>query len=547
MKTTKIILLLTLSLLVGAVNAQTESVNVPAEVRPFVPFVEEATRAIALESADLNGDGMKDYVLVLEKRYPPMDEDGLPQNQRPLLILLRGKDKKLTEAARSETVVMCSRCGGVFGDPFSGLEVGKNTFTVNHYGGSSWRWTANYTFKYSRIDKTWQLVRVEKTSFHTSEPEKMTRKIMTPPKDFGKVDIADFDPADYEGTEEDGDLARSEIEDELPEGMHLVHKPVTGSFGGPNSGGENEPAADSWEKTVVLYAGDDSTKGYEIKVVVATGFEASDSYQLPKPENTWSSMEPIAVFFVNVDKDPENELLILEKNMTGIGPTGNQYFYRTRVYDWDGNDFRHLETVSQNIGNADTAAKVRQKLAAMMQNTLAPIPDDDLITANSAGKVKIGMSVAQVRQAVKPAVLSRTSDGEGIALIAVKRGSVNVMTLYAGEEDRDAEVDENARVEQIWVFDKNYKTKEGIAPGMLLAYAEKIYGKVREITMSEIESREYAEFADGPKGIDFRVSGRDMAAGVYPPQSRRGTTYTPGAYISSINVTGRENPLTGGF
>jgi hypothetical protein len=200
MKTTNIILLLTLSLLVGAVNAQTESVHVPAEVRPFVPSADEATRAIALESADLNGDGMKDYVLILEKGDPPMDEDGFPKNQRPLLILLRGKDKKLTEAARSETVVMCSRCGGVFGDPFSGLEVGRNTFTVNHYGGSSWRWTANYTFKYSRIDKTWQLVRVEKTSFHTSEPEKVTRKIMTPPKDFGKVNIADFDPADYEGT-----------------------------------------------------------------------------------------------------------------------------------------------------------------------------------------------------------------------------------------------------------------------------------------------------------------------------------------------------------
>jgi len=197
---TKIILLLILCFSVISANAQTEAVKIPAEVKPFV---EQHTKPITLGSADLNGDGLKDYVLVLERENPTeKDEYDYPKNQRPLLILVRGTGNKLTEAKRNETIVMCSACGGMMGDPFTGVTVGKNTFTVNHSGGSAWRWSADYKFSYSRIDKTWQLVRIEKTSFHAADQNKtLKRHIMTPPKDFGKVDIADFDPSDYDETE----------------------------------------------------------------------------------------------------------------------------------------------------------------------------------------------------------------------------------------------------------------------------------------------------------------------------------------------------------
>lgn len=200
---TRVILLLTICLSVIAIDAQTTDLKVPAEVKPFV---ESETKPIALESADLNGDGLKDYILVLERENPAeTDEFDFPKNQRSLLILVRGKDKKLTQVKRNENIIMCSQCGGVWGDPFAGITVGKNTFTVNHYGGSNWRWTADYKFDYSRIDKTWQLVKIEKDSFHTSEPNKSERKVMTPPKDFGKVDVADFDPDDYEEKPDDAE------------------------------------------------------------------------------------------------------------------------------------------------------------------------------------------------------------------------------------------------------------------------------------------------------------------------------------------------------
>jgi hypothetical protein len=190
-------ILLTLALVCAAATAaaaQSEELQVPAEVQPFV---EQGTKAIALEAADLNGDGRGDFVLVLERENPAMDKDDFPVNQRPLLILLRGAGGELSAAKRNERLVMCSKCGGVFGDPFEGVEAGRNTFTVNFYGGSNWRWKYAYRFNYSRIDKTWQLVRAEEISYHTSDPDKMETRVFTPPRDYGKIELADFDPENY--------------------------------------------------------------------------------------------------------------------------------------------------------------------------------------------------------------------------------------------------------------------------------------------------------------------------------------------------------------
>ena len=48
---------------------------------------------------------------------------------------------------------------------------------------------------------------------------------------------------------------------------------------------------------------------------------------------------------------------------------------------------------------------------------MSAFAQSNLITSTSAGKVKLGMTVVEVRKAVAPMKLSRTSDGEGIALI----------------------------------------------------------------------------------------------------------------------------------
>ena len=77
---------------------------------------------------------------------------------------------------------------------------GVGRFTIGHYGGSTLRWTATYSFGYSRRDQTWQLVKVESASFRSTEPERSMRvRTYRPPRDFGKIDIADFDPDRFLG------------------------------------------------------------------------------------------------------------------------------------------------------------------------------------------------------------------------------------------------------------------------------------------------------------------------------------------------------------
>lgn len=168
-------------------------VDVPAAARPFVA---SGTRPLAFEPADLNRDGRQDAVLVVETLKTDPDTDGRP---RVLLVLLGQADGSFREVKRNAKVVYCSTCGGMMGDPFQGVSVGPGTFTVENAGGSSWRWGVGYRFNYSRRDDTWQLVRVEENSYHASEAAEAKKVVSMPPKAFGKIDIADFDPENWKG------------------------------------------------------------------------------------------------------------------------------------------------------------------------------------------------------------------------------------------------------------------------------------------------------------------------------------------------------------
>ena len=186
-------------LMAASAQALADEIMSPEELPPELRgFVEPGTKAIWLAKADLDRDGREDAILVLE-RLAHTSEDGLEERQRPLLVVTRQADGSLRVAKRNDRLVMCSGCGGVMGDPFQGVEAGPGTFTVSHYGGSAWRWTEDYRFNWSRKDRSWQLVRVEQTSFHTMEPDKVEAHVATPPKDFGKIDIADFDPGNWKG------------------------------------------------------------------------------------------------------------------------------------------------------------------------------------------------------------------------------------------------------------------------------------------------------------------------------------------------------------
>lgn len=201
-------------------------------------------------------------------------------------------------------------------------------------------------------------------------------------------------------------------------------------------------------------------------------------------------------------------------------------------------------------GNKQKELDLKEKELALKERELALKEKDmqqsdigNLITENAAGTVKLGMTVKEVRTAVNPMVVSRTSDGEGVALIGVNLNDQQaqglsedekmVMVIYADEEDAQAPINEYARISNIEVWDKTYKTDKGVHVGMLLKDVENIYGKLTEVLRSEIESREYATFSNQPSGITFRVS---YDAGKYVNGQNTSTGYNEGAYIYSISI-----------
>ena len=193
------IIILLLASLLFAPSLWAEDRFVPDEKIPsdLKPLITPGSKLLAYESADLNRDGLKDYVFILEKQKTAENPDEIEVGQRPLKIALRLRDGSLREVKVNERMVFCSTCGGVYGDPFNGLEAKDGSFSVSHYGGSGWRWGNTFQFNYSRIDQTWQLVMVEEFSFHGADPNTMKKKRYRPPKDYGKIDIADFDPENF--------------------------------------------------------------------------------------------------------------------------------------------------------------------------------------------------------------------------------------------------------------------------------------------------------------------------------------------------------------
>ncbi|MFB9077987.1 hypothetical protein ACFFLS_04875 [Flavobacterium procerum] len=164
--------------------------NLPNELSAFIP-----TNYSVLDTAsgDLNLDKIKDYIVVLKKNREDTLSDVVDNpERRPLLILLSDKENKLKLARRNDNTVYCIDCGGMLGDPFMGITIKNGYFSVEHYGGSNWRWKSIITYKYSKTEKEWFLYKDGLESFQISDTENVKTEIKTA-KDFGRVKFQDFD------------------------------------------------------------------------------------------------------------------------------------------------------------------------------------------------------------------------------------------------------------------------------------------------------------------------------------------------------------------
>ncbi|UOQ65178.1 hypothetical protein [Hymenobacter volaticus] len=177
--------------LVTSAARKVEPTAAPDSVQQLAPFIPTGYNLLEATSGDLNLDALPDKVLVLQRIDPDTSAMG-DTLDRPLLLLLGQPNHRYQLAARNDRAVMCSGCGGMMGDPYQGITIKKGFFSVEHYGGSGWRWTHISTFKYAPADKQWYLHREGGDSFHAADPEKVETHIETV-RDFGQVSFADYD------------------------------------------------------------------------------------------------------------------------------------------------------------------------------------------------------------------------------------------------------------------------------------------------------------------------------------------------------------------
>ena len=180
----------TVDVTAGAVKSDDYEANMPGPLTAFIPA---GYSLLDSASGNLNLDNLRDYILVLKKNgEDTLAGDTAQAPRRPLLVLTGVGGGGFLLKGRNDKTVLCFNCGGVLGDSFMGIVIKNGYFSVEHYGGSSWRWTRIITYKYSAADDRWYLFKDGHEYFHAAQPDSVQRTILTT-KDFGKVAFEAFD------------------------------------------------------------------------------------------------------------------------------------------------------------------------------------------------------------------------------------------------------------------------------------------------------------------------------------------------------------------
>jgi hypothetical protein len=154
--------------------------------KSLLKIIPKGYSVLNFTKGNLNRDKYDDAILIL--KHNGEDKDEL---KRPLYILIGNKNGEFKKVAQNYNSVLGYFDGGVFGDPFDGVTIKKGYFSIEHYGGSNWRWSRIVTFKYNKKKKNWFLYKDGGDSYHTSNPDKVKTQIQTV-KNFGVVSFEEY-------------------------------------------------------------------------------------------------------------------------------------------------------------------------------------------------------------------------------------------------------------------------------------------------------------------------------------------------------------------
>lgn len=170
-----------------SLTAISQAAPLPAELNAFIVPGHEV---LDFKTGDINQDKKPDAILILKN--PLEDSTREEFFPRPMLILVRQADGRLKQILRNEKAVMGRHDGGVFGDPWQGLDCFDGGFSISFYGGSSWRWAYLYEFRWNGIKKKWLLTKEESSSFNAGDMEGTMKNIEITATELGEIPFEKF-------------------------------------------------------------------------------------------------------------------------------------------------------------------------------------------------------------------------------------------------------------------------------------------------------------------------------------------------------------------
>jgi len=147
--------------------AQEQKITIPMTAKDPEGFAPKGWEIEDVEKGDLNGDKIDDAVIVMSKPEV-MENDTVKENSKRFLVLAFGDGERFKRTAFSDRAVLDKDQGGAgVGDPFDEVKIENGVVIIDHYGGTSWRWS--YTHRYRWQQNRWMLIGRTTHSFHITE------------------------------------------------------------------------------------------------------------------------------------------------------------------------------------------------------------------------------------------------------------------------------------------------------------------------------------------------------------------------------------------
>lgn len=148
--------------------------------RSIDDFVPKGWKLIDQAVGDLNKDGLPDIAGVIEEILDVHDYFNGCDENRILFVAFNKGNSKYKLSIQKNNIILTVYDGGFWGDPFvatrfdqyqhgnnqrTGIFVNRGSLLIKFYGGSSWRWSRIFRFRYQ--NKGWYLIGYDYEFYHT--------------------------------------------------------------------------------------------------------------------------------------------------------------------------------------------------------------------------------------------------------------------------------------------------------------------------------------------------------------------------------------------